>query len=298
MSILEDMHLFVEVANARSFTRAASVLDMPVSSLSRRIGKLEQTVGVRLLNRSTRIVELTELGATYYETCRQLVAQAQAAHESLGAAAATPSGVLRVALPVDFSTTFLDLPLARFVARYPRVRLHLHLTSDSVDMVAGSFDVSIKIGVPPDSRLVGRKLATLTRHFYASPDMAAKLSDISGPEDLDPSICIGLMDAAVEQWEAHKADHRFTIRPNGRVVANNVGLLRRLVQRGVGLSVFAGAMVRREVASGSLVRILPDWQLAPTPVYAFTASRQEPAKVRLFVSTISDALSNPPDNEN
>ncbi|OAJ52036.1 hypothetical protein A6V36_18050 [Paraburkholderia ginsengiterrae] len=295
MSLLEDMHLFVEVANARSFTRAASVLDMPVSTLSRRIGRLEDTIGVRLLNRSTRTVELTELGTTYYETCRELVAQAQSAHESLGAAAATPSGVLRVALPVDFSTTFLDLPIARFLARYPRVRLHLHLTSEPVDMVAGSFDVSIRIGNPPDSRLIGRKLATLSRYFYASPEIAAKLSGITGPADLDPSFCIGLVDAAVEHWEAHKVDDRFTLKPTGRVVANNVGLLRRLVQRGVGISVFAEAMVSPEVDSGSLVRILPGWQLGPTPVYAFTASRQEPAKVCLFVATISDALRTPSD---
>ncbi|WP_031364896.1 LysR family transcriptional regulator [Caballeronia sordidicola] len=290
MSILEDMHLFVEVSNARSFTRAAAVLDMPVSTLSKRIKRLEEAVGVRLFSRSTRIVELTELGATYYDTCRRIVGDAQSAHEALAGLAAAPTGLLRVALPVDFSTAFLDVPIVRFIKRYPNVHLHLDLTSRRVDPIAESFDVVIRIGHPADSGFIAHHLAELTQHFYANADIASELSSSSTPLDLDPTRCIGLAGNTIETWNASNGVEDVALTPAGPISANNVGLLRRLVEKGAGVSVFAEPMVRTAIASGALVRILPAWQIDPTPVYAFTQSRMLPAKIRLFVRTLADAL--------
>lgn len=290
MSILEDMHIFVEVANARSFTQAAATLDMPVSTLSRRIKRLEESVGVRLFSRSTRVVELTELGASYLENCRRIVTEALSAHEELASGVASPTGLLRVALPIDFSTAFLDLPIARFARRYPKVHLHLDLTSRPVDPVAESLDVVIRIGRPANSGLIAHHLADLTRHFYASPQVASRLCNMTSPEELDPGDCIGLSGQTVERWETSNGTRSMTINPAGPISTNNVGLLRRLVSRGTAISVFAEAMVRPELDSGTLVQIFPEWHVQAEPVYAFTQSRLVPAKVRLFVATLADAL--------
>lgn len=290
MSILEDMHIFVEVANARSFTRAAAALDMPVSTLSKRVRRLEESVGVRLFSRSTRVVELTELGVSYLENCKRIVAEALSAHEELSSNAASPTGVLRVALPIDFSTAFLDLPIARFASRYPKIHLHLDLTSRPVDLVAESLDVVVRIGRPADSGLIAHHLADLTRYFYANPQVASKLSELSSPEELDPIDCIGLSGQTAERWETSNGIRSTTITPTGSISTNNVGLLRRLVSRGMAVSAFAEAMVRPELDSGALVQIFPEWHVQAEPVYAFTQSRLVPAKVRLFVATLADAL--------
>src|SRR5471030_1402321 len=149
MDILNYMRLFVEVAKVRSFRRAADVLGISNSTLSRNIAELEKTIGLRLLHRSTRRVELTEAGEVYFARCQSIVEEAQMAHEALLDVAERPSGTLRVSMPVDLATGYLTPMLAAFAHAYPQIDFEFDVTPRRVDLQSEPFDLAIRMGPPP-----------------------------------------------------------------------------------------------------------------------------------------------------
>lgn len=201
MELLNDMALFVEVAHTRSFRRAADATGVPNSTLSRRISALEKAIGLRLLHRTTRRVELTEAGQLYYERCRRIVEEARLAHEQLGELLAQPSGVLRASLPVDFATIYMAPLVAEFARRYPGIAFDFDLTPRRVDLVAEPYDVAIRMGELTDSNLVaqlagppfgaGLCLAALPGTFRRANDSlgtdAARVRGLSQSREMDPA---------------------------------------------------------------------------------------------------------------
>lgn len=163
MELLNDMALFVEVVKARGFRRAAEAVGIPNSTVSRRISSLEKAIGLRLLHRTTRKIELTEAGQIYFQRCKRIVDEAKLAHEQLGELLAQPSGVLRASLPVDFANIYLAPLIAEFARRYPGISFDLDLTPRLVDLVSEPFDVAIRMGNPPNSNLIARQLSVVTR---------------------------------------------------------------------------------------------------------------------------------------
>ena len=158
MEYLNDMALFVEVVKAKGFRGAGEVLGIPNSTISRRIAALEKSIGLRLLHRTTRKVELTEAGQLYYERCRRIVDEARIAHEQLGEMLAQPSGVLRASLPVDFAMIYMAPLMVEFARRYPGITFDLDLTPRRVDLVTEPFDVAIRMGESANSNLIARLL--------------------------------------------------------------------------------------------------------------------------------------------
>jgi DNA-binding transcriptional LysR family regulator len=146
VELLNDMALFVEVVKARGFRNAAEVVGIPNSTVSRRISALEKAIGLRLLHRTTRKIELTEAGQIYFERCKRIVDEAKLAHEQLGELLAQPSGVLRASLPVDFANIYLAPLIAEFARQYPGISFDFDLTPRLVDLVAEPFDVAIRMG--------------------------------------------------------------------------------------------------------------------------------------------------------
>jgi DNA-binding transcriptional LysR family regulator len=177
MELLNDMALFVEVVKAKGFRSAAETLGMPNSTLSRRISALEKAIGLRLLHRTTRRIELTEAGQLYFERCKRIVDEARLAHEQLGGLLAEPTGVLRASFPVDFAVTYLAPLIVEFSTRYPKLTFDFELTSRRVDLVSEPFDVAIRLGESEDSQLIARRLATLGNYLYASPGYLARAGD-------------------------------------------------------------------------------------------------------------------------
>jgi len=184
MDMLHDMALFVEVAKAMSFKRAAESSGTPASSLSRRIAALEKAVGVRLLNRTTRSIELTEAGALYYVRCREIVEAARVAHEQLGEVAEIPRGRLRVSTTVEFARLFLGSVIADYVRRFPEVTVEFDLQPHKVDLIAQNFDLALRIGPQPDSSLIARRLGSIRTSLYAAPSYLGEAPSIHAPEDL------------------------------------------------------------------------------------------------------------------
>lgn len=290
MELLNDMALFVEVAKARSFRRAAEVIGMPNSTLSRRISGLEQAIGLRLLHRTTRRIELTEAGQLYYERCRRIVDEARLAHEQLGEMLAQPSGLLRASLPVDLATGMLAPLIAEFARRYPGISFEFDLTPRRVDLVAEPFDVAIRMGESPSSNLIARKLALLSRYLYASPRYLDRAGEPTLPAELSQHDCLRLRTAEAERWTLQRGDETAEVAVGGRFLLNSVGMLRRLAILDLGIAVLTEEFVADDLAEGRLRRVLPQWQATPIPVYAITETRLLPAKTQRFIEFLRERL--------
>ncbi|ABD68226.1 transcriptional regulator, LysR family [Rhodoferax ferrireducens T118] len=288
MELLNDMALFVEVVNAKGFRGAADATGVPNSTVSRRIALLEKAIGLRLLHRTTRRVELTEAGRIYYERCRRIVDEARIAHEQLGEMLAQPSGVLRASLPVDFASIYLAPIITEFAQHYPGIRFEFDLTPRRVDLITEPFDVAIRVGDLPDSTLIARQLASIKAEVFASPGYLAKAGEPQIPSDLSKHECLGF--PKVEHWVLQSGVHTEQVPVSGRYVLNNVGMFRRLATLDQGLILLPRAVVAEDIQLGRLRHVLPGWHGKPQPVYALTETRLLPAKTQRFIEFVRDRI--------
>lgn len=289
MELLNDMALFVEVVNAKGFRGASEATGVPNSTVSRRISLLEKAIGLRLLHRTTRRVELTEAGQIYYDRCRRIVDEARIAHEQLGEMLAQPSGVLRASLPVDFATIYLAPIITEFAERYPGISFDFDLTPRRVDLVTEPFDVAIRMGDQPSSTLIARQLALLTAQVYASPRYLARAGEPRHPNELAQHECLGF--PKVDTWILQRGTDVAQVHVGGRYVLNSVGMFRRLATLDQGLILLPKAVVADDLASGQLRQVLPGWHGKPMPVYALTETRLLPAKTQRFIEFLKERLS-------
>jgi DNA-binding transcriptional LysR family regulator len=197
---LSDMALFVEVVKAMSFRGAAMAIGVPNSTLSRRISALEKAIGLRLLHRTTRRIELTEAGRIYFERCKRIVDEARLAHEQLGDMLAQPSGVLRASLPVGFANAFLAPLIAEFASRYPAITFEFDLSPRRADLITEPVDVAIRMGESPNSNLISRQITQLPRHLYAAPRYIEGAGELSHPRDLAAHDCLRLRSGQTDIW--------------------------------------------------------------------------------------------------
>jgi DNA-binding transcriptional LysR family regulator len=288
--LLNDMALFVEVVKARSFRRAAEANGMPNSTVSRRISALEKAIGLRLLHRTTRKIELTEAGQLYFERSKRIVEEARLAHEQLGEMLAQPSGVLRASLPVDFANIFLLPLIIEFGQRYPGISFEFDLTPRRVDLVTDPFDVAIRMGEPPSSNLIARQLARLPRGLYASPGYLAQSGKPKQPADLAQHECLRAYAPRADIWTLHRGTESVEIEVGGRFRVNSVGMLQRLAVHGQGIALLSEAIVAEDVAAGRLERVLPRWQGSHVSVYVITETRLLPAKTQRFIEFLRERM--------
>lgn len=285
MPLLNDMALFVEVIQANSFRGAAEALGMPNSTVSRRIAELERRIGLRLLHRTTRRIELTEAGRLYYERCRRIVDEARLAHEELAELVENPSGLIRVSMPIDFGVVYLAPLLAAFAERYPQIQFDLDLSPKRLDLIRDPVDLVIRIGPLPDSQLIARPLGTLQRSLFASPAYLSRQGVPDSPQALLQHQCLRMLDAP---WVLHNADQQVSLAVTGRYLLNNIGMLRRLALLGQGIAMLVDEMISEDLASGRLQRVLPSWRAQALPVYVITETRLVPAKVRVLIDYLTD----------
>jgi DNA-binding transcriptional LysR family regulator len=288
VELLNDMALFVEVVKARSFRGAAASTGVPNSTLSRRISLLEKTIGLRLLHRTTRKLELTEAGQLYFERSRRIVEEARLAHEELGDMLAQPSGSLRVSLPVDFANTYLTPIIAEFARAYPRISFDLDLTPRRVDLVTEPYDLAIRLGEQEASHMIARPIAKLRPFIYAAPAYIEQHGEPKSVHDLNAHECLFMPEFAV--WHLSDGKQTLPTPVSGRFRVNSVGMIRRLAALGMGVALISQEIVAEEIARGQLVRVLPKWEGVATAIYAVTETRLLPAKTQRFIEFLRKHL--------
>ncbi|MBJ6766078.1 LysR family transcriptional regulator [Myxococcaceae bacterium JPH2] len=286
---LNHLSVFVAVAETGSFTEAASRLDVTKSSVSRAITALEGALGVRLLHRTTRTVALSTAGRALYERMGPRLQAVQEALADVPELEAEPSGTLRVTATADFGTEVLAEVLMSFGRRYPRVRVEVVLTSRTVDLVKERFDVAFRMADGlKDSRLVARRLGSLTLHLYAAPSYLAARGTPRRPSDfaahdwvmLTSMRGVSLQDA----W-------RVKLPENPRLVSDDMFFVREAIRRGAGLGALPTFLVDQDLREGRLVRVLPRWTLLNGSIYLVMPSAKHlPRKVAVFRDHVVEAL--------
>ncbi|HEX7386115.1 MAG TPA: LysR family transcriptional regulator [Castellaniella sp.] len=286
---LNDIELFVELARSQNFTRAGEALDMPASTVSRRLSQLEKSIGVRLLNRSTRKVGLTRAGAIYLERCQPIVEQARVAHEMLLENTQQPRGRLRVSLPSSLALAFLQSALPEFSRRYPEIECEYDLSVRKIDLQADGFDVVIRAAQLADSTVVSHRLGTLLLGLFASREYLLEHGTPATPEELTDHECLRTSTSRGDtNWHLYSSDgEERHIHVRGRMAMNHVLMLRHMAEMGMGVVPLS---IRDSRVGGHLVRLLPDWSFEPIPLVALFPSRLMPARARVFIDFLAEQL--------
>lgn len=293
MQDLNELAWFVQVVDHGGFAAAGRALNQPKSTLSRRIAQLEERLGVRLIQRTTRQFVVTEVGQTFYQHCKAMLIEAEAAQQAVETMRSEPCGSVKLTCPVTVLHAHIGPMLARFLLRYPSVNLQLEATNRRVDVVAEGVDVAIRVRPRPieDSDLVMRVLADRGHRLVASPKLVARLGDPQMPSELSewPGLSMGAGNHR-HQWqltgpEGARAEVYFT----PRMVADDMLALREAAIAGVGVVQLPLLMVRDQLASGELVVVLDKWQPRREVIHAVFASRRGMLpSVRALVDFLSD----------
>ena len=286
MKQISDLAFFMELTRYGSLTNAAASFDVTPPAVSRRLAALEQRLGVRLLNRSTRRLGLTAEGEMYLRESALILQNIEELEESLMQGAQIPRGLLRVNATFGFGRRHVAQVLAEFAQQYPEVDVLLELTDHPLDLIAESFDVSVRFGVPPDSRLVARKVASNRRVLCASPDYLANAPKIFSPKDLTQHECLVIRQdlQAQSNWHLENGKQETTVKVRGRFTCNNGEVAVQWGLAGKGVLLRSEWDTKEFFDQGRLIRVLPDWQGSPADIYAVYSHRKNlSAKVRAFV---------------
>lgn len=294
-----DLLLFARVAEAGSFTRAAKRVGLPKSTVSRRVAALERQVGERLLLRTTRQLNLTEIGQAVLEHARALAEEVDATAALALHRQSEPSGRLRVSMTNDVAEYLADSVIAPFVERYPLVALELDLTPRRVDLIGEGFDLALRWGdLPDDATLTARRICTMGVGLYAAPAYLARQPEPRAPAELMAlhSLQILSRDGMPMPWTLQRGrdgetPERWQGLPPPRALINSPSVLLQLAAAGLGIVAVADWQATPWLARGALRRVLPDWCLPPVPGWAVLPGRRlMPAKTGVFIAELERAL--------
>ena len=290
--VLNGMGVFMAVVDAGSFAAAAGQLGLSQPGVSRAIARLEARLGIRLFNRTTRVVTLTDDGARFHAEVTPLMAGLEAAAANAAGGATTVRGRLRVSIDPFFSRLILGPRLGRFLAAHPGLTLELITRDQLGDMVADGFDLAVRFGVPHASGLVARKLLETRILTVAAPGYLQRRGRPATPSDIlgDAHTCIDFRDAATGRpfdWEFHNQADKIVITPRARLTVNDAGTLLSTCIAGYGIAQIMEYGCAQLLADGALVDLFGDWPDERFPLYAYYPSRRQPAaKTRAFLDFV------------
>jgi DNA-binding transcriptional LysR family regulator len=295
---LNELQCFVRVCEAQSFTVAAQRLGLPKSSVSRALTRLEQRLGVRLIERTTRSLMLTEAGELYLKGCRRMLEEAEQADLTIGAMHAQPRGLLRVATSVPFARFVLAPMLGDFLATYPDVRVEVQFVSADTRVSEATPDIIIGPEPSADSTMRATPLFQVRLALYASPTYLAGRRLPKVPADLREHHCITAhwstpgVPAGLSAWRLQRGATRQEVRFEPRVMVQDPSIGYQLALAGVGIALIKHQGARGDVEAGRLVRVLPDWEIEPLQLYALHASRLNASpKVAAFLGFLRERFS-------
>ena len=277
---IEDIQAFVEVASSGGLSPAAKRLGVSKSIVSRRIARLEKSLGARLLSRNTRGAALTEAGATFREHAARIAAEADAARDAL-AEDGKVRGRLRIAAPLSFGATHFAPVLAELAARYPELEIQASYSDRHVDLVTEGFDAAIRLGVLEDSTLVARRIITFGGRLVASPAYLAKHGTPRTPDELLTHDAINRIN---DEWPLATKDGVIYLHPRARFTADNGAALVPAALVGLGIALLPDFLIADHVASGALAIVMPDYPMPEAGVYVVRPpGGSAPCKVRVLI---------------
>jgi DNA-binding transcriptional LysR family regulator len=289
MAHLDDVLIFVNVAQFESISGAARSLGMPISTVSRRLSVLESKLGVSLLRRTTRRVTLTGQGREYFNQCREPLALLAEAERVLTLGQRTPEGLLRISVPVILGQEpFLDF-LSRFMKAQPRIRIDLFITNLFVDLVAENMDVAIRFGELEDSSVVATRMGKSIRYVVAAREYMQGRKLPVEPADLKQHDCVMLNGRNNEtDWDLVNGRKKARIRVAGPISSRDFNSISAFVYRGHGIGLLPSTYCDDALASGALIRLLPKWTSPQIPLFAVYSNRKfRPLRLKIFLEALA-----------
>lgn len=291
---LNDVHLFIQVIEHNSFTSAAEKLGIQKSTISRRIAQLEDELGVRLLNRTTRKLSMTDEGEDLFKRCRPLLEELENVEHSVTSRQSEPKGRLRITMPPELGIFIMNDAVSSFIKRYPQIQIDIELSVRVVDLVEEGIDLALRVGDLSDSSLIARKISDAHAHLYASQDYLNKYGEPETPDDLINHQCIGIKlnstDWVFENWNEGKP-----VPVNFRIRANNLTFCKDMLLNGLGIGRIPNGFFEEELKTGEVKQILTEYRTPTVGIHALYPSRRHlNPKVRLFIDHIVETLDQHP----
>jgi DNA-binding transcriptional LysR family regulator len=285
---LNDMMLFIAVIDAGSFTLAAQRLNIPKANISRKISRLEQQLGVILLERTTRSQHITDAGSQYLVHCRHISQEIELAETSISELLTEVKGQLRIGVSVGMGHDIIKPVLGQFMRQYPALNLQLNLLNNRVDLIEEGYDLVIRIGELEDSRLVAKRLGKVARKIYTSPDYVKQHGEIKSIEQLSKASF--LLMSSIQHNErllltSKEKQHELRVLP--RMLVDDFLILKQMIIEGLGVAIIPDYMCEHELANGTLIQLLPNWGMPEVNVYAlYPKHRLNVPKVKAFLDFI------------
>ncbi|GAD89482.1 putative LysR family transcriptional regulator [Vibrio halioticoli NBRC 102217] len=288
MSQWEGIEEFVAVADSESFTKAAQMLDTSVAQVSRKLSALEARLGVKLVQRTTRRVSVTEVGLGYAQHCRMLLDGLAEAEREVTQVHSQPIGRLRITAPTTYGESVIAPMLMQFVARYPQLELDLQLSNKRLDLIADKFDIAIRIGTLPDSSLIAKKLTERQQYVCASAGFIAQYGKPTHPAQLTDYPCLL---GSSSTWRFTENNKKLSLTMKGRLRCNNGNVLTQAVLQGNGIVQLPDFYVARYLQDHSLLELLKDYRAEKETIWAlYPQNRHLSPKVKLAIEFLSEQL--------
>jgi DNA-binding transcriptional LysR family regulator len=290
----EALAIFAKVVELRSFAAAAAELALSKATVSKAVGRLEERLGARLFNRTSRRLALTDAGRTLAVRAAQLLADGEAAESEALAQSAAPRGLVRLAVPMTFGVNVLAPLLPDFLAQYPDVAVDMHLSDAMVDLIGEGFDIGVRIASLPDSSLVARRLCAMPRHTVAAPSYLERYGRPTHPMHLAQHRCFAYAYLSTPNvWHFTNAvGEEATVRPSGQLRVNNGEAVLPALIAGLGIADLPDFIVGDAIAAGQVEVILKDWKQTEGAVHlVMPPGGPRPARVEALIEFLADRLS-------
>jgi DNA-binding transcriptional LysR family regulator len=287
---LAALQAFVKVVQTGSFTRAADALQTQKARLSRVVSQLERELSVRLLERSTRSLSLTEAGREFFERAHAILSQVDDARQAMQRIRGEPQGLLRLTCGVEFGLVAVSGWIADYLAAYPQVQVEADYSNRVVDIVHEGFDLAVRIGELSDSSLAARRLGLLDYGLYAAADYLRRHGHPAGPQELTAHALVVYAGAAPQgRWQLQRGNEQQRIALQPRLRVNTSLAAREAIARGLGIGLLPRRVAEADGRAGRLQRVLPDWAPPEVPVHAvFASARYLTPKVRAFIDLAAE----------
>ena len=290
MDRIDAMRLFIRVADAGSFSKAASDVGLGQPTVSRRIQDLEASLDAALFLRTTRSLSLTEAGERFYKRAGDILAEFDDAEAEARGLDHEPVGLLRISCVSSMARLVIGPRIASFMKQYPHVRVDV-LTDDAyTDLVGEGVDLAFRIGTLVDSSLMAKKVGEAPRALWAAPDYLQARGTPQHPRDLAQHDAVLFRQTATNEWVLSRDGETVSVKVDGRFKASSGDLLLQAAQNGLGLFLSSSWLVSDCVNDGSLVRVMPEWTATPSPIHCVWTSGKLRGKAKLFADHIADAL--------
>lgn len=286
------MNMFVQIIESGSLTKAANELNTSLPTVVRTLASLEDHLKIKLINRTTRKLSITEEGQRYLQRCRRVLYEIQQSELEISAYQKAPTGKLKITASVMYGSTYIAPLIAKFLQEHDQVKVELLLSDKNVNLLEKGIDVAIRIGQLSDSNMVAKRVGSVRRVICATPKLLNELDAITQPKDISNVPCIdftGLSHGG--NWHLHKDNKTHSIPINGPLICNNVSSALQLVKENLGLGMFLSYQVEQELARGELSTVLEEYEPPPLDIsVVFAHTKLMSTRTRYFVDWVVGEL--------